>query len=128
MKDIFENAYFSKAYKTKDNHIGIVIEILDDCVCLAFENLGCHYYHRNGIKISANSNSLDRMNIVSEWKEEISEEELDELATNNTIANLGYDFDPHDYTDHYGRNAHWVSYKEGWKDAYRKVIEKYGSK
>lgn len=57
------------------------------------------------------------------YNEEIDEVELDKLATKNTIANLGYDFDPHDHTDHYGTNANWASYKNGWKDAYRKVME-----
>lgn len=133
MKNIFKNACFGKAYKTRDGRKAIYIK--EKLVHESLSHTDVLYAQLvletgdilevvKEIGVSNGTQLIyDNLDIVSEWYEEISEEKLDELATKNTITNLGYDFDPHDYTDHYGKNAHWASYKEGWKDAYRKALE-----
>ena len=52
-----------------------------------------------------------------------SEEELYDIATKNTIAELGYEYDANDHTDHSGANAHWASYRLGWIAGYKKAKE-----
>lgn len=83
MKNIFENAYFGKAYKTRDGRKAIYIKECFFCstdVLLSYEGSSAlHRVTENGqYWATPNSNSPD--DIVSEWHEEINEEELDNLA------------------------------------------------
>ena len=87
MKNIFEGAYFSKPYKTRDGRKAILISYnqrkpsapyvcavacyLDNSIksnCYNFNEFG-----KRGIDIST-------YDIVSEWQESINEEELEKLA------------------------------------------------
>ena len=78
-KNIFENAYFGKAYKTRDSKKAIYIKNLSDYTYhhqLVLDNGDIEVYDNFG-KRSYGGNGLD---IVSEWEEEIDEEEIDEMA------------------------------------------------
>lgn len=80
-KNIFENAYFGKAYKTRDGRKARFVI-----------NMGGNYGHPYRLVIEGsdhffNYDRYGRManaerdsDIVSEWQEEINEEELDKLA------------------------------------------------
>lgn len=83
MKNMFENAYFSKPYKTRDNKKAIFSN-----GCLPGEQATVHLlvptipprlmrYAFDGTRRDTDDRSLD---IVSEWQEEIDEEELDKRA------------------------------------------------
>lgn len=79
MKNIFENAYFGKAYKTRDGRKAIFSRKDGDTFDLETEDSynpvrsdGSFLYTKEGYESSSD--------IVSEWQEEINEEELNELA------------------------------------------------
>ena len=96
-KNIFENAYFGKPYKTRDGRKAIFLQ-LDTIVDEDGNDLGNLAYvytlqdgeysvALNGIDTSENDIILKNINtielnhdIVSEWSEEITDEELDKLA------------------------------------------------
>ena len=81
MENIFENAYFGKAYKTRDGRKARFVI-----------NMGGNYGHPYRLVIEGSDHffNYDRdgrmanverdSDIVSEWQEEINEEELDRLA------------------------------------------------
>lgn len=79
-KNIFENAYFGKPYKTRDGKRALFIEQNNDkhfpYSILIEGKLGCIMYDDTG----KYTNDCPDLDIVSEWKEEVNEEELDELA------------------------------------------------
>lgn len=83
-RNIFENAYFGKAYKTRGGEKVILVTLLDDVAyLLSEEKIGktslfgnhIHSYRLDGICIDKQGYILD---IDSEWQEEINNEELDE--------------------------------------------------
>lgn len=81
MNNIFENAYYGKPYKTRDNKKALYIT--SNCE----RNEVVVNYDGNLHNISLNRDTGRHYNfqempfdIVSEWKEEINEEELDKLA------------------------------------------------
>lgn len=82
MNNMFENAYFGKAYKTRDgrkavyNSTGSKVEENGDHLFI-IENRYSYYHYDNFGRYYHNDINLD---IVSEWQEEINEEELDKLA------------------------------------------------
>lgn len=85
MNNIFENAYFGKAYKTRDGRKAIYwcfdghyhkLITDDDC---AFQPWCDNSGKDHGWNKDATNSSFD---IISEWKEEINEEELNRLAWN----------------------------------------------
>lgn len=82
MPNMFENAYFGKQYKLKNGKKAIYVNKgsfhylavegkYDNC---AYYDNGTYYY-----------DTYDELNVVSEWKEEINEEKLDELADAETF-------------------------------------------
>ena len=80
MLNIYENAYFGKPYKTRDGRKALFSRKDGDTFDLETEDSynpvrsdGSFLYTREGYD-SDND-------IVSEWQEEINEEELDRLAT-----------------------------------------------
>lgn len=85
MKNMFKNAYFGKAYKTRDNkkalflgkddYLPAYLLFVDDCMMLSD-------YDVNGVPLDINNMPCPKSNlcIISEWQEEITEEELDKLA------------------------------------------------
>lgn len=83
--NIFENAFLGKAYKTRDDRKAIY--------CESYENSSHTVIHRllskgpfgfRLVNTLSNGNifsfRMDKDDIVSEWKEEVNEEELDKLA------------------------------------------------
>lgn len=86
INDIFKNAFLGKAYKTRDGRKAIY--------CESNENSSHTVIHRlmskgpfglRFVNTLSNGNifpfRMDKNDIVSEWKEEVNEEELDKLAT-----------------------------------------------
>lgn len=82
MENIFENAYFGKAYKTRDGRKAIYIkhsQCDDGMVCVIYEGIvgicmimmDGHYW--------ATPNVETDYDIVSEWQDEINEEELNNI-------------------------------------------------
>lgn len=79
--NIFENAYFGKAYKTRDGRKAIFWHNKENFnFCLLDQ--GIHIYNNNGISTYSPDNYID---IVSEWQEEISEEKLEKSRKENKI-------------------------------------------
>lgn len=83
MNNIFKNAYFGKAYKTRDGkkalywrYDGHYHSLITDNNC-PFQPWCDEAGKDHGWKKDAEESPLD---IISEWNEEINEEELDELA------------------------------------------------
>ncbi len=114
-KNIFENAYFGKSYKTRDGKKAIYINNLSDYTYhhqLALCNGDIEVYDNFGTR-SYGGNGLD---IVSEWQEEpITEEELDKLAEQLNPNN------PHTETYTIGL---YSGYNDGFKDCYHYLENK----
>lgn len=117
MKNIFENAYFGKPYKTRDGRKAIYLGNShkkygeDEIITILDGNLSFHIVELNGLCKSLCTCPSD---IVSEWQEEINEEELDELAWKSLDKEVG------------GKISTFI---KGFKVGYRKAWRgKYGSK
>lgn len=111
MKNIFENAYFGKAYKTRDGRKALFSRKDGDTFDLETEDSynpvrsdGSFLYTKEGYE----SNS----DIVSEWQEEINEEELDKLARED--AEKAYVLKDSNYNL-------WYLVTETFKRGYRKA-------
>lgn len=76
--NMFEDAYFGKPYRTRDGRKAVY---LGDNTCWIEGGETEIGYSRNGLFVDIQEHSID---IVSEWKEEINEEELDKLAIDNS--------------------------------------------
>lgn len=118
MEDIFKDAYFNKPYRTRDgkkaiyhgseehksgdgriwlyHYLMLEPEISDFLGKNEVINLYEAYINDNGIGRFANlkyckgSGANAGYDIISEWKEEINDEELDELAFNNYCKDCYY--------------------------------------
>lgn len=110
MINIFENAYFSKLYKTKDGRKAV---FLGDNKCWVDGESHEYSYCRNG-KFSVLETIECNIDIVSEWHEDINEKELDKL-TKKELKHIM----PTDYGDGYNQLLEFV-YRAG----YRKAKEK----
>lgn len=94
MENIFKDAYFGKPYKTRGEKKAIYIHHYKDS-----EGGDMHYLIIDGSvvtyvwgadgKIAPNYNNSG-LDIVSEWKEEVDDEELDGLAEEYSMSNYGY--------------------------------------
>lgn len=83
--NIFENAYFGKPYKTRDGRKAIFIQPYGYWVAIQDE-INTHSYFEDGhILLDGKEHPLD---IISEWEEEISEEELNKLAERDVSKRL----------------------------------------
>lgn len=102
MNNIFENAYFGKPYKTRDGKKAIYIYYGPD-VQHPFINYH-HLIYDGQNQIVAITNYEE---IISEWQEEINEEELDKFAEESSPR--------------VGKLDNIFSYKEGFKEGYRKA-------
>lgn len=76
MENIFKNAYFGKPYKTRDGRKAIFWHSKEGFNFFLLDK-GIHIYNNNGVSTYSPENYID---IVSEWQEEINEEELDKIA------------------------------------------------
>lgn len=120
MKNIFENAYFGKPYKTRDGRKALFSRKDGDIFDLETEDSynpvrldGSFLYTKEGYESSGD--------IVSEWQESISEEELEDIAID----------EGHELSRKYGYDnnlEHENIFIDGVKEGYRIAIEKYGSK
>ena len=86
--NIFENAYFGKEYKTKDGRKALYLNYCSstkyhELITDDLQDIECDDY---GFFIE---DDIDN-NIVSEWEEEINEEEFDKLALRYTPIELRY--------------------------------------
>lgn len=81
MNNIFENAYFGKAYKTRDGRKVIFYMATKLGACLLSEKFGLQLYHFDGTSFMKCSKS----DIVSEWQKEINEEELAKQYAENSL-------------------------------------------
>lgn len=111
MVNIFENAYFGKAYKTRDGRKAIYLR---NFIC----NGIYHFVSTGDIEFTVNDKgNVDKIyqfgaDIVSEWKESIDDEKLDELANE--------DFENDKFTNIPQIETY---YKIGFKVGYRKAKE-----
>lgn len=128
MKNIFENAYFGKPYKTRDNrkalyhsynnfypnnpyklHHNLILEKpYEDSLWIYCNDYGHTEEHINGEWLNVTNSD-----IVSEWEESISEEELDRIADELNPNN------PHGDTYEVGQ---YFGFQDGVKAVYRKAI------
>lgn len=114
MENIFKNAYFGKPYKTRDGRRALFMRKDEGTFDLETEESynpvradGTFLYTKEGYESSCD--------IVSEWQEEINEEELEELADDASL---------------------WLAdvplqerrFKEGFKAGFRKAKELYDKK
>lgn len=125
MKNIFENAYFGKPYKTRDGRKAVFSN-----GCLPGEQATVHLlvstipprlmrYEFDGTRRDTDNRSLD---IVSEWQEEIDEEKLDKLAKQKYPPKTKYGF-----SEFGGFHVEITEYREkeieAFKAGYRKAKE-----
>lgn len=75
--NIFENAYFGKPYKTRDERKAIFMRHSDNTYHIYLAVGGVIFRYQFDGTYDDESRDLD---IVSEWTEEINEKELDKLA------------------------------------------------
>lgn len=94
MKNIFENAYFSKPYKTRDGRKAIYNGRSIDRYWLIVER---HPWNIIGFNSCGRHSGLEEdIDIISEWEEPINEEELDNMATlyrNEVVKSCNYNKD-----------------------------------
>lgn len=116
MENIFENAYFGKAYKTRDERKAIYINestIDKGAVLIVYEDsLSTHRIMKDG-HYWATPNIESGNDIVSEWQEEINEVELEKIALE--AVPRSYPFDMTDVAE---------PKREAFKAGYRKAKEK----
>lgn len=124
--NIFKDAYLGKAYTTRDGRKAIYVE--------CFKNVYGNTAHRliskglfgyRNVNTMADGNifkgRMDKDDIVSEWHEEISEEELDEAFNDyivNERAKCGND---KDVCEVISTDNVWL--KEGFKAGFHKAME-----
>lgn len=107
-KDIFKNAYFGKLYKTRDGRKAIYI---GGHRCVIENNNNCFFSFRSNGMHEGYATGTD---IVSDWQEEINEEELDKLAEELNPN------DPHGDTYEVGQ---YFGFDDGFKAGYLKAKE-----
>lgn len=89
MKNIFENAYFGKAYKTRDGRKALYQQkdIDKPGSYVWIDDIdGIFYIGVDGFYLDNNKES--KWDIVSEWEEDIDEEELDRLAYKKLLEEI----------------------------------------
>ena len=82
MKNLFENAYFGKAYKTRSGQKAIYLFSSGCgvyCITEEFKHT-IRYYSIDGIPYDFECSRFRGEDIVSEWQEPIDEVKLSELA------------------------------------------------
>ena len=111
MNNIFENAYLGKPYKTRDGKRAILLQV-NNCANLAIDfetHAVTHDYKLDGTSLW----SCDNLDIVSEWQEEINEEELDRMADEYVVAECDY----HEGLTVYQQSLIKCAYKAGYRKA-----------
>lgn len=122
MKNIFENAYFGKAYKTRDGRKAILVNWSDRMtkVFLYVKERDMEFYGEEMYELDGTtSKGSTPHDIVSEWT--IDEEELDNLA-NKIYPDDDDDDTPLNGIDNYElREALKVGFRA--RECYRKAME-----
>lgn len=119
---IFDGAEFGKVYMTRDGHKALYITKVSDKHKLCIENGDVSFYNGDGTHNCFNTSDDFDMpkrhidyDIVGEWKEQIDEKELHNLADeNNSYEFLGY-YETRDADKLYS------VFNEGFKMGYRKA-------
>lgn len=115
MKNIFENAYFGKPYKTRDGRKVLFLyydyETNPHSYNCWVKGVGHINYNIIGKPYDYPNDSCTELDIISEWQEEINEKELDKLAE--------------EYVEQIDFVDSTVKYvcKEDFKAGYRKAME-----
>lgn len=144
MKNIFENAYFGKMYKTRNNGIAFYCRVEGQKHCLmvndkendfilCMENghifdidkldkpiVGGKHNGKTAIELYGwNREELSnfRLDVVSEWQEEIDEKELDKIAENER---LWYRYDNKNCSNTIDDNVYIEAFKAGYRKAKQK--------
>lgn len=112
MKNIFENAYFGKPYKTRDERKALYHDVAANIVSLILPDFSFSVWLDGSFEDDKESN----LDIVSEWHEEINEEELDNLAIKLIHETID------DFQD--GEKVTFNLLKDLVKASYRKAMEK----
>lgn len=115
MKKIFENAYFGKPYKTRNERKAIYLwaNKKDGHSLIVEDEKKPHHYNDEGKWYSLdNENQLD---IISEWKVKINEEDLNKLAYDDIFNVLNQDY--------FDGKVSFNKIKEIYKAGYRKAME-----
>lgn len=111
--NIFENAYFSKPYRTRNNQKAIFQCSGVACACL-FTEEHCRTYNFDGTVFGLHEPEYD---IVSEWQVEINKAKLDKLAKEHLrkvykeIRACHDDISTVDID-----NAYKAGYEQAWED------------
>ena len=143
MKNIFENAYFGKAYKTRNETIAyygrydktegkhfLMVSDFENDYILCYNDGHVFHFNEEDFVFEHGKNKGKtifevkgwnkeeminfRLDIISEWHEEINEEELDKLAMD---ASLKFPLlNP--------KEGKGVTFYKGFKAGYRKAKEK----
>ena len=79
MNNIFKDAYFSKPYKTRDGRKAIYTIMSCDSHWLAIQDTSLTWEYNDNGELSSGIDAA--MDIISEWDEEIDEEEVNKLAS-----------------------------------------------
>lgn len=121
MKNIFENAYFGKAYRTRNGRKAILLDNTLDLFILNFgiiNNVDSFIQYSvssiSGILIQNGKEFTDypcELDIVSEWEEPIDGEKLDEKAHLFYREQAVYM-----YISEQVQDAYKAGYKQGWED------------
>lgn len=102
-----ENAFFGKPFRTKDGKKALFLKWTME--------IGPHNFYEFAIKHNGDGYDIKQLpdsEIISEWQEAVSNEELDRRAENSIPTNP---------INNDGRRAKWYrdSYKAGYKQGYR---------
>ena len=119
--NLFKNTYFGKLYKTKDGRKAVFLGWSDkkDKVFLYTQERDMEFYGEEMYNLDGTTyKGTTPHDIISEWKEEINEDELDKLASErfcefvNASSSIGI---PNDHFNTYVQDICIEFYKEGYK-------------
>lgn len=129
MGDMFKNAYFGKAYKTRNGRKIIYIHSSKDKITktiyhkLLLENDGflVRLYDSNGNNLSMNS----KFDVVSEWTEDIDKEQLRIIEANSLAEDIENGIMEKDLSSLYPHHDQsWIQgYSIGFERGYYKAKE-----
>lgn len=120
MGNIFENAFFGKRYRTRDGHCAVYL-FPYDCIIKTTHNLvvNAHYDDTHLCEIVTDDDGLvgsveSPFDIVSEWREPITDEELNKLAAEYSTQEC---YDLAEYCCEFNKDDLFWAYKAGYHKA-----------
>lgn len=133
-EDIFRNAYFGKAYKTRDGRKAIFLDSYkvrifgkdEPCIkCVIQDEDSFFFFEPDGLNFQGGYSADEdgdieywNTDIVSEWKDEVDEKKLDEIAEKSELKHIQIAKQYEALGQCYG-----FDYKDGFKDGYNKAKE-----